>query len=775
METTRDYFDALSNILRADGWRTTLREFCREHARAFSLLPGEEFGHRHFDLWREFQDLAESILDSMLAELGGSMSHLEKEIDRRLELEPAGPAQSVEQEVLTDLLSFGSFEQFADMMRQYDRDDESAADSKAPSYRRPVSSGSKPVPSSGNRVVSAFNLQEFLPSPGDYGLDPTFDRQHLAAAEPPLQHITAADCSQLETMGFSPAAVDVALIECKGSVDAALAWLLDHPELSEARASDARDESVYNSLPDLAPNGGGSLAVKRASTSKVASESSGASETGGVFNESGGDREEEEELAVQAAIARSILQADEAGHLGPDQAALVPWARDVAALEALVVNHGQRCTEWRRIRDSGGGDLDTVLQQQEEENKSFWRSSSALRSRLRVKRLRADLAIAKSLAAENDLLRSTLESGTLGRSAGADNDILRIAYKNPAETSSCGEDEVAMLLARKDELYEETARARAPVMEFTQPPHSIGNQALEEAYLFLRELVHTRVNLPERRSEIDQYVVQERLGESASYGSGLLSLMLLLMGHEDELMLVSQRVRRLLNTGAKLDFGRVVSEEIDPRYADDRDNSGLLSVASSALSSAAPRSLPTRDSEELSDRLQGLQAAVKAQEAALIEAARMCILLRGNEAAERAALKSGYLSGCAFRHQALVREGVSAFEVNGLEPSSFFFVFCQFVIDLLIVFYHCFAALTQFQEHRDFDLKSCAVDYSVIAVKMIGDYREQREVLSKVLSKERNDRCSEEAERCIVRRRSQRQTLQRAGASDRDVSSYKYI
>ena len=124
MESPKDYFLALSNVLRGNDWRQAIDMFCAEHQELFDFdaEEDEEFGHGHYALWEEFCSLAEGLLDGMLSQLGGSIGALEKQIDRRLRDAPRGPRDAVEQDVLSDLMSFESFETFAAMMQRRARE-----------------------------------------------------------------------------------------------------------------------------------------------------------------------------------------------------------------------------------------------------------------------------------------------------------------------------------------------------------------------------------------------------------------------------------------------------------------------------------------------------------------------------------------------------------------------------------------------------------------------------------------------------------------------------
>ena len=564
MDAPSTYFDALSNLLRAEGWQTTVRTFVHENAPLFDLKPGQDYDHRHHGLWVEFRELAESLLESMLIELGGSLSQLEKQIDERVEAVPAGPRAASEQEVLTDLMSFCSFETFVGTMQQRHREIEFAA-------------AAKDDDNSDHSSFEQQSAEETFRAPSSHN--------HSSPGEDECLRL------ELEQMGFSSTAIALAIHEAGTSDNKALQWLLDNPDAGKAAAKS-------DDIPS--PRRRGTVGWDHATRARS--------------QEKTQQQEDGEELAVQAAIARSILQANDNGSLSGEEKTLVPWARSVEELEALVLSHAQR-------RRCG-----TRLSQEDLEQ--FAAASSTLRSRLRVEKLRADLVVARALAAENDQLRSALAFGLA-----------------PArETSELNngtdahEDEIARLLRRSDELYKETAKARKPVAVFSKPPHSIDKDALEESYLYLRDLVHNRVDLPSRRAEIDAFVVQERIGEEAAYHSGLLPKMLALMGLEDELVIVSQRVRMLLNPGCEIDRHQ-------------KDGMGDKKVASSQKDISSPETLVST----LDLDLERLNQMSEAREAMLLAA----VECSGMKSAEQEALRFGFRSGSSARHQALTRNVLS--------------------------------------------------------------------------------------------------------------------
>ena len=74
MDSPEAYFLALSNILRSDEWTGVVRKFVETHCELFDLQPGEEFGHGHYSLWREFHAIAEQLIDKVTSSLSLSFS-----------------------------------------------------------------------------------------------------------------------------------------------------------------------------------------------------------------------------------------------------------------------------------------------------------------------------------------------------------------------------------------------------------------------------------------------------------------------------------------------------------------------------------------------------------------------------------------------------------------------------------------------------------------------------------------------------------------------------
>lgn len=54
--------------------------FIKANSKTFKQYP-KEFTHKHNDLWKNYQEIVETILDMALSNVGGSIDVLEKALD----------------------------------------------------------------------------------------------------------------------------------------------------------------------------------------------------------------------------------------------------------------------------------------------------------------------------------------------------------------------------------------------------------------------------------------------------------------------------------------------------------------------------------------------------------------------------------------------------------------------------------------------------------------------------------------------------------------------
>jgi hypothetical protein len=108
------YLEALQNYLTTSEWREVVTVFVKSHCKYFSDI--EDYHPQQYVIWKNFQDLAENLLDNTLMSLGGSLDILENALDKMKNRPSRGPRDEVTKEVIDKLLAFESFPTFAQMM-----------------------------------------------------------------------------------------------------------------------------------------------------------------------------------------------------------------------------------------------------------------------------------------------------------------------------------------------------------------------------------------------------------------------------------------------------------------------------------------------------------------------------------------------------------------------------------------------------------------------------------------------------------------------------------
>mmetsp|Transcript_30172 Transcript_30172/g.38922 ORF Transcript_30172/g.38922 Transcript_30172/m.38922 type:complete len:897 (+) Transcript_30172:103-2793(+) len=123
--------EALQNYLLSQDFQENVQKFVKKQAYLFdgsNQAKDADFDHRHHKVWKEFQDIVETMLEKVLEDLGGNFQALEKALDERASEPPRGPRDAAEKEVLAQLLTFDDFTQFAHMMQRVARGGKEEAD-----------------------------------------------------------------------------------------------------------------------------------------------------------------------------------------------------------------------------------------------------------------------------------------------------------------------------------------------------------------------------------------------------------------------------------------------------------------------------------------------------------------------------------------------------------------------------------------------------------------------------------------------------------------------
>ena len=120
--------DAVRSFIKSDEWRITLVSFASEWAHAFdapSCVAGEHT-HEQLRIWKDYQSVVAAVLDNSLAPLGANTEAFAKCCDDVLEqMDASSPSAAAVHDLLREFLAYGSFRDFAAMMRGRARSDAS--------------------------------------------------------------------------------------------------------------------------------------------------------------------------------------------------------------------------------------------------------------------------------------------------------------------------------------------------------------------------------------------------------------------------------------------------------------------------------------------------------------------------------------------------------------------------------------------------------------------------------------------------------------------------
>lgn len=114
------YCDALAQYLSGREWQESIEMFVKANCEKFTSdrLADSDGGysHDHYELWKTFQEIVEQILEMALSNVGGSITKLEKALDKILNQPIKGPRDEVFKHILDQLLSYNDFSSFSSMM-----------------------------------------------------------------------------------------------------------------------------------------------------------------------------------------------------------------------------------------------------------------------------------------------------------------------------------------------------------------------------------------------------------------------------------------------------------------------------------------------------------------------------------------------------------------------------------------------------------------------------------------------------------------------------------
>ena len=113
------WIDAVSQFLRGNSWRKKVVNYVDKNCILFAEDDNEitAFTHGQYEIWRDFKNMVEDSISSVLNDLGGSSESFSKACDERLAEQDKGPRDAAVKDVLRKLLTYDNFEDFGFMMK----------------------------------------------------------------------------------------------------------------------------------------------------------------------------------------------------------------------------------------------------------------------------------------------------------------------------------------------------------------------------------------------------------------------------------------------------------------------------------------------------------------------------------------------------------------------------------------------------------------------------------------------------------------------------------
>jgi hypothetical protein len=111
----QDVVAALAHFMNGQEWQESIETFVKANCHKFLVV--ETHDHEHFRIWKNFQDIVESILASALDDIGSSsLSDFEKALEKLCNEPSKGPREATRKEILAQLLTYENFQSFSEMM-----------------------------------------------------------------------------------------------------------------------------------------------------------------------------------------------------------------------------------------------------------------------------------------------------------------------------------------------------------------------------------------------------------------------------------------------------------------------------------------------------------------------------------------------------------------------------------------------------------------------------------------------------------------------------------
>ncbi|OQR81037.1 hypothetical protein ACHHYP_16830 [Achlya hypogyna] len=113
--------DAVRQFLQGDEWKVPVSQFMDMHKIAFVGLQGTQDEHtlQHHQIFMEFKEMAERLLEQIVADLGCDGASLVAALEEAVAREAGGPKEEETLVLVQTLLSYDNFTSFCNLMGQY--------------------------------------------------------------------------------------------------------------------------------------------------------------------------------------------------------------------------------------------------------------------------------------------------------------------------------------------------------------------------------------------------------------------------------------------------------------------------------------------------------------------------------------------------------------------------------------------------------------------------------------------------------------------------------
>jgi hypothetical protein len=112
--------DAVENFLRGAEWKQVMNTFINGHCAMFAVIDGEHGLGQH-DVFRDFRDTVDGLLDGVLSSLGSSPELFITALKQREQRPERGPRDSAVNTMIRTLMTFERFDIFKVMMHEQNK------------------------------------------------------------------------------------------------------------------------------------------------------------------------------------------------------------------------------------------------------------------------------------------------------------------------------------------------------------------------------------------------------------------------------------------------------------------------------------------------------------------------------------------------------------------------------------------------------------------------------------------------------------------------------